>query len=214
MESTVDGEAGAILSRMNTRKPARASAGKKAEQSPPSAIDLDVYTPAYFTFIANKLARGASQHYLDVYGVGIETWRVMVMLAIETQVTAQRVVQVIGMDKGSVSRTFKTMHEQGLIEFSSDARDGRLRHATFTPKGRELHDRIIRFALMREHVFLSVLEPEEVPVLVDMLRRLHANLPAVEKASDAFMDEERAALGLQPARKRARRAADEADEQE
>ena len=61
-----------------------------------AAIDLDRYIPAYFTFIANKLARGASFHYLRAYGVGIETWRVLVMLAIERQVTAQRVVQLIG----------------------------------------------------------------------------------------------------------------------
>ncbi len=38
------------------------------------------------------LARGASAHYLATYGVGIETWRVLVMLAIEGRVTAQRVV--------------------------------------------------------------------------------------------------------------------------
>jgi DNA-binding MarR family transcriptional regulator len=155
------------------------------------AIDLDRYTPAYFTFIANKLARGASSHYLDIYGVGIETWRILVMLAIEGRVTAQRVVQLIGMDKGSVSRCFKSMHKQGLIAFSSDAEDGRLRYATFTPKGRALHDRIMRFALERERVFLSVLTPKEIDMLIDLLRRLHANLPAVEEASDAFMARER-----------------------
>lgn len=160
-----------------------------------AAILLERYTPAYFTFIANKLARGASAHYLDVYGVGIETWRVLVMLAIEHQVTAQRVVQLIGMDKASVSRAFKSMHAQGLIRFESDDHDGRLRYASFTPKGRALHDRIMRFALERERVFLSVLEPREIDVLVDLLRRLHGNLPAVELASELFAAAEKRLLG-------------------
>ncbi|RZS86514.1 MarR family winged helix-turn-helix transcriptional regulator [Pigmentiphaga kullae] len=163
------------------------------------AVDLDRYTPAYFTFIANKLARGASKHYLETYGIGIETWRIMVMLAIEGKVTAQRVCQLIGMDKASVSRTFKSMHAQGLVSFSSDDHDGRLRHATFTPRGREMHDSIMKFALNREQAFLSVLAPGEVDVLIDLLRRLHENLPMVDATSDAFMENQRA-RGLVPPR--------------
>jgi DNA-binding MarR family transcriptional regulator len=158
------------------------------------AIDLDRYTPAYFTFIANKLASGASSHYLETYGVGIETWRVLVMLAIEDKVTAQRVCQLVGMDKGSVSRTFKAMHAKGLIAFSSDAHDGRLRFARFTAKGRKIHDQILAFALHREQILLSVLSAREVDTLIDLLRRVHENLPAVELASDQFVAQQRALL--------------------
>jgi DNA-binding MarR family transcriptional regulator len=175
--------------------------------APAPAIDLDRYSPAYFTFIANKLARGASAHYLATYGVGIETWRVLVMLAIEGRVTAQRVVQLIGMDKASVSRCFKRMHGQGLICFESDAQDGRLRHASFTPLGRALHDRIRRFALLREQVFHAVLQPAEVDTLLDLLARLHGNLGAVEAASDAFMVDERATLPAALSARRLRQGA-------
>lgn len=177
-------------------RPAAATPSTRPATAPVAApaIDLDQYSPAYFTFIANKLARGASAHYLATYGVGIETWRVLVMLAIEGRVTAQRVVQLIGMDKASVSRCFKSMHAQGLIRFESDAQDGRLRHASFTPLGRALHDRIRRFALMRQDVFHAALQPGEVATLLDLLARLHANLGAVEEASDAFMARERAEL--------------------
>lgn len=181
------------------------------EAAPAAAIDLDRYSPAYFTFIANKLARGASAHYLATYGVGIETWRVLVMLAIEGRVTAQRVVQLIGMDKASVSRCFKSMHAQGLIRFESDALDGRLRHASFTPLGRALHDRIRRFALLREQVLHAVLQPAEVDTLLDLLARLHGNLAAVEAASDAFMVDERATLPAALSARRLRSAAPDPD---
>ena len=176
------------------RPAAAATAGVGAAPQPQPVIDLEHYSPAYFTFIANKLARGASAHYLATYGVGIETWRVLVMLAIEGRVTAQRVVQLIGMDKASVSRCFKSMSAQGLIEFEADALDGRLRHASFTPRGRALHDRIRRFALLREQVLHAVLTPDETRTLLDLLARLHANLGAVEAASDAFMAQERLSL--------------------
>lgn len=183
-----------MISSTKSSKTAKSTKTKPARQLQENAIDLERYVPAYFTFIGNKLARGASNHYLKTYGVGIETWRIMVMLAIEGRVTAQRVCQVIGMDKASASRTFRTMHSKSLIEFSSDDLDGRLRYASFTPKGREMHDSIMRFALHREQAFLSVLQPHEVDILRDLLRRLHDNLPMVEAASDVFMEEQLASM--------------------
>lgn len=121
------------------------------------------------------------------------------MLAIEGRVTTQRVVTLIGRDKARVSRCFKRMAAQGLIQFESDATDGRLRHASFTSRGRAPHDRIRRFALLREQVFHAVLSPDETRTLLDLLARLHANLGAVDEASDAFMAQERLPLPAEQA---------------
>ena len=81
----------------------------------PSVVDLERYVPAFLTWIANKLSRGASQHYLNAFDVGIETWRCLVLLAIEGSISAQKVSRIIGMDKASVSRCFKGMQAKGLI---------------------------------------------------------------------------------------------------
>jgi DNA-binding MarR family transcriptional regulator len=153
----------------------------------PAAIDLEHYVPAYFTWIANKLSRGASQHYLSTFGVGIETWRCLVLLALDGSVSAQQVSRVIGMDKGSVSRCFKTMQESGLIRTQLDPNDGRARIAVLTAKGRALHNQIRGVALERERAFLSVLEQGEVDTLLGLLHRLHENLPAVELATQAYV---------------------------
>lgn len=150
-------------------------------------VDLDRYVPAYFTWIANKLSRGASQHYLNTFNVGIETWRCLVLLAIEGAVSAQYVSRVIGMDKGSVSRCLKSMQEGGLIRTELDPADGRARIAILTPKGRKLHDQIRGVALEREKAFLSVLKPQEVESLLDLLHRLHENLPMVEASTLAYI---------------------------
>ncbi len=150
-------------------------------------VDLDRYAPAFFTWIANKLSRGASQHYLTTFGVGIETWRCLVLLATEGSVSAQHVCRVVGMDKGSVSRCFKGMQSQGLIVLRLDDSDGRLRVATLTRKGRALHDEILGVALERERAFLSVLSPAERESLTHLLQRLHDNLPAVETATVAYL---------------------------
>lgn len=161
-------------------------------------LDLEKYVPGLLTLIASNLSGGASNAYLALYAVGIETWRVMVMLALEGKVTAQRMVQLIDADKGSISRTFKSMHERGLLAFEDDPRDGRVRHAVFTPAGRALHDRIIRLASLREQVALSVLSEDEVEVFRELLRRVYGNLPEVERASDEFIRRERTELGMKP----------------
>ncbi|MDA7418402.1 MarR family transcriptional regulator [Xenophilus arseniciresistens] len=166
---------------MATPKPAAAAVRKKA------VVDLEHYAPAYLTWIANKLSGGASSAYLRAFDVGIETWRILVLLAIEDRLTAQSISRTIGMDKASVSRVFKSMQADGLVSFDLDDKDGRLRLATITDKGRALHDRILELAQERERVLLSVLSAEERRTLLNLLRRLHDNLPNVEQATAAFL---------------------------
>lgn len=152
-------------------------------------IDLDHYVPGYLTWIANKLTRGASQAYLATFDIGVESWRLLVLLAIECSISAQRCSKVIGMDKASVSRAFKLMQGRGLITISLDATDGRLRVATITPKGRQLHNRIMAIALERERALLSIFDAREREVLIELLRRMHENLPAVETATERYLAE-------------------------
>lgn len=184
---------------MTSRKATKADARSSLRASAQGPIlDLNRYVPGLFTLVASNLSGGASSAYLSLYAIGIETWRVMVMLAIEGRVTAQRIVQLLDADKGAISRTLKTMHERGLVEFEPDESDGRLRHFVFTAEGRQLHDRIIRLALLREAATVSILSDEEVETLRDLLRRIYMNLPNVEKATAEFSRGERAALGLPP----------------
>ena len=167
--------------------PKRKAVATVSADAAPQNVDLERYVPAFLTWIANKLSRGASQHYLNVFDVGIETWRCLVLLAIHGSISAQQVSRIIGMDKASVSRCFKGMQSRGLVTIGLDADDGRLRIATLTKQGRELHDQIRGIALERERAFLAVLEPAEIETLIGLLKRLHENLPAVETATARYV---------------------------
>ncbi len=171
-------------------------------------VDLERYVPAFLTWIANKLSRGASQHYLAAFDVGIEVWRCLVLLAVHDSISAQQVSRVIGMDKASVSRCFKSMQAKGLIALSLDAHDGRLRMATLTKKGRALHDQILGVALERERALLSVLSAAEVDTLIGLLKRLHENLPSVDEATAHYVAQRFPAA----AKKRSARAAQQGDD--
>lgn len=192
---------------------------KKVTPAPQVHIDLERYAPAYINWISNKLSRGASQHYLELFGVGIEVWRLLVELAIKGRTSAQEASRALGMNKASISRAIKSMVEKELIHLSLDPRDGRMRHASLTRKGRALHDRIERLALFREREFLSVLDEAEQALLIDMLHRLHDHLPDVEVRTRQFIQSEgmgaparktsaleRKAKGAAPTRDNARRS--------
>ena len=166
-------------------EPNRKSSSKVTDKT--AVVDLERYVPAFLTWIANKLSGGASTAYLSVFNVGIETWRLLVLLAIEKSLTAQAISRTIGMDKSSVSRAFKSMQLRGLITIGLDDADGRLRVATITPKGRALHDEILELAMERERAFLSVLNDKDRETLICLLRRLHDNLPVVEKATQEYL---------------------------
>jgi DNA-binding MarR family transcriptional regulator len=150
----------------------------------PPHIDLDNYIPAFLTFLANKWARSASHLYLKRFGIGIEAWRIVVLLAIEGRMSSQRICQVIGMDKASVSRNLKQMQRMKLAEVEIAPEDARQRFARLTQDGFALHDRMLPLVLEREQRLLSCLSQDERKVLRDMLRRLHANLPALDNPKD------------------------------
>jgi len=142
-------------------------------------LDLDRYVPAFITFIANKLTNSATAFYQRNFGVNSTEWRIMSLLAIEPDIPASRICQVIGFDKGPVSRTLNVMQKRGLIAIRSAPDDGRTHSIALTTKGRLTHDKVIVAALERERRLLSCLNDNEQEVLVDLLRRLHENLGAV-----------------------------------
>ena len=144
-------------------------------------LDLDRYVPALLAFVANKLSRSGSALYRRHFGIGIIEWRILAMLAVEPSIPASRICQVIGLDKGPVSRSLAMLQRRGLVTMGADAADTRRRLAALTPDGRALHDRILVVAQERERRLLSCLTPAQRGALVEMLNLLHDNLGVVNR---------------------------------
>jgi DNA-binding MarR family transcriptional regulator len=145
-------------------KPRRKPPVESAHDGP--TLDLERYVPAFIT-------------YQDKFGINVTEWRMMSLLAIEPGIAAARICQVIGFDKGPVSRTLAAMQKRGLIAIRTDPDDGRTHMISLTAKGRATHDKVIVTALERERRLLACLSRAEQEVLIDLLRRLHDNLGAV-----------------------------------
>jgi DNA-binding MarR family transcriptional regulator len=142
-----------------------------------SVLDLAHYVPYFLTAISNTWSRSSSRLYLDLFGVGVTEWRVISQLAIEPQIAAQRICEVIGLDKGAVSRSVAALVAAGHVAETGDARDARRQVLELTAAGYALHDRLIAVALQRERLILADFSPDEVAQLTALLRRIHRRLP-------------------------------------
>ena len=142
-------------------------------------IDLNRYVPAVVTNIANKLSNSATATYQRNFGINVTEWRIMTQLALEPGIPAARICQVIGFNKGPVSRTLAVMQKRGLVTIRTDPTDARTHSISLTAKGRGIHDKVIVVALEREKRLLSCLKADEREMLIELLRRLHNNLGAV-----------------------------------
>lgn len=142
-------------------------------------LDLGRYVPGLLNFLSNKLSAGASKCYRKHFGVGVVEWRMLSMLAVENGVTANRICQVIGLDKSLVSRSLQQLQQAHYVTSQVDSRDARRYTVSLTDQGRALHDRIYRVAMEREQRLLADLSPAEVDVLVNLLERMHGRVESV-----------------------------------
>ncbi|WP_417315782.1 MarR family winged helix-turn-helix transcriptional regulator [Cycloclasticus pugetii] len=142
-------------------------------------LDLDRYLPAIVTFLANKLSTGASVCYRRHFGVGVVEWRLLALLKVENNITANRMCQVIGLDKAAVSRALKSLLEREAITFTKDFKDGRSVLVNLTGKGVSLHDQILAVAKKRESLLLEGLEADEVDQLIFLLQKISSRIPIV-----------------------------------
>lgn len=144
-----------------------------------STLNLDTYVPALVTLLANKLSSGASVCYRSQFGVGVTEWRLLALLAVEPDISANRVCQVVGLDKAAVSRAVKQAVNNKWVTLEKDQGDARQSLLRLTTQGRRLHDDILNVALQREALLLEGLSDTEQQQLVHLLHHLIARLPAV-----------------------------------
>jgi DNA-binding MarR family transcriptional regulator len=141
-----------------------------------SQLDLDRYVPFFLSSIGNKLSRGASQLYLRKFGVGVNEWRLLANLKVRGTASAGAICEASGIDKAAASRAVGRLQDLNLVRAVGDPNDGRSRRLSMTEAGVALHEQIITVALERERALLSGLTASERDGLIELLRRLYANV--------------------------------------
>ncbi len=141
------------------------------------AFNPAAYIPALLSILNNRLSSGASDLYLQRFGVGINEWRILTVLKQYPGCTAGFVSEQAAIHLTVISRSLRGLQDKGLVAVDRSAWQ---RLLALTPVGHTMHDRIARVALRREQRLLQGLSASEVECLRDVLLRLTANLPQVE----------------------------------
>jgi len=139
-------------------------------------LKLDEYFPALLLFLSNKMSLGAHQLYSELFDITVTDWRVISLLALEPEISAKRVCQFIGLDKGTVSRTIARLAKDHMIEILNDPTDGRSNLLVLSKKGLEIHEQAIEIALEREKKILKKLTKDEVKELIRILNILNNDI--------------------------------------
>jgi DNA-binding MarR family transcriptional regulator len=124
-------------------------------------------------------ASGASASYRKYFGIGIVEWRIIALLKIEPNISANRICQIIGIDKAAASRALKALVSQDYVNFVQNEKDARSTLVSLTDAGIALHDSVIEVAIARENILLDGLSAEEIETLLQVLRKLNARVEQV-----------------------------------
>ena len=150
-----------------------------------NAIDLDRYVPYLLAAVANRLARISVKQYGDAFGVGLNEWGCLALLAREADIPATRICEVGGFDKALVSRSLSSLEARGYVTSVPVAYHNRKRLLRLTDSGRALHDQIMAIALPREERLLGGLSPAEREAFIAMLQKVHSNAVEILAAVSA-----------------------------
>ena len=69
------------------------------------AIELDRHLPHRLVTLANRLEQHAYKTYSRRFGLSFGEWRMLAVVAGNPEVTVNRAAELLGLDKGGVSRT-------------------------------------------------------------------------------------------------------------
>ena len=142
---------------------------------------LETFFPYRLAVAAETFSRGLSEVYGAENGLSREEWRLLFLLAGETEVTSTDLARRTTLDKVQVSRASQRLADKGLICGQIAPQDRRLRVYRCTDAGRALFDALLPRVDARARSILDQLPAEDRAALT---RGLTALLAALGKGPD------------------------------
>ena len=161
---------------MRTRRAGRAAIDQGR------SIELDSYVPYLIKATANKLSQSRSSELKKGFGIGLNEWSCLALLAKEPEIAATRICEVSGFNKAVISRSVQALEEKGFIRSNSVPEHNRKKVMSLTAEGRRVHNEIMKQALARQELLLSGLNEAQRDQLIVLLRILHGNVASTVDA--------------------------------
>lgn len=148
-------------------------------------VDMATYIPYFLTSVNNTLSRGASQLYIERFGIGIVEWRAVSTLAIEPRIPASRICVLVALDKAATSRALARLHALGYLGFEAPEPDRRKKVWWLNADGYRLHDRVLAVALERERQLIAGIDPDDLEAFLRVMRVMRRNVDRIAADPEA-----------------------------
>jgi len=140
---------------------------------------LDSYLPYLLNRAGARIAASFSAEVRPL-GASLQMWRVLAALREQDGRRMGDLSETTSIEVSTLTRLVDNMEKKGLVARRRDARDARAVMLHATPAGRRLTLRILPIAERYETVALAGFSAAETGVLKAALRRLYANMDALE----------------------------------
>ena len=122
--------------------------------------------------LANLLKRGATLRYKRVAGLSSVEFGLVASLGRRPPMSAVRLAEAVGMDKGQISRALAGLVSRKLVSRAVNPQDNREVLVCLTRIGLIAHETIVAGALERNQRLLEQLSKDEVKMLLGHIDRL------------------------------------------
>lgn len=119
-------------------------------------------------------ARDGAVIFRRAFGLTLNEWRVLGLVAAHAPLGLNRLADLVLMDKGQLSRTVQGLVAHGNLASTTCPEDARKVALTLTDRGRARHAAMLEFARARNEEVVTPLSPAETRVFLAMLDRLLA----------------------------------------
>jgi len=150
-------------------------AASKAESSDAN-FDLQSFFPYQVRVFYSDVTTALADIYTQDHGLTPSEWRTMAILGEDGRMPATEIVERSSMDKVSVSRSVKKMHERGLLEKADNAEDGRSSLLFLSAAGKAVYRDIVPKVLAAEKKMLSGIGAEDFEMFLGVMQQVRNNL--------------------------------------
>jgi len=140
---------------------------------------LDSYLPYLLNRAGARIAAAFSEE-MRPLGASLQMWRVLAALRERDGRRMGDLSETTSIEVSTLTRLVDTMEEKGFVARRRDAADARAVVLHVAPAGRRLTQRILPIAERYETVALAGFDAGEAERLKAALRRLYANMDALE----------------------------------
>ena len=147
----------------------------EADDSEQKVLKLQEFFPYLVRAFYRDVTATAASVYSTEFGMTPAEWRSMMAIGPNRHLTAQDIVARSSMDKVVVSRTLRSMKDNGWVETRENLGDGRSKLVSLSAAGKEIYYKLIPHALKVEEKLLGGISEEQKNEFINIMAKISAS---------------------------------------